>query len=173
MFCGQSNVYSFFWDIRYFLPQNTLQNGNFCYLIQVTNQLVSTCKSFLTKTLKKSKSGESEKFWTIVEKELSSITSIEPSTGTKSKRGNSEPDKLKESFLARLHSCATLHKQYVENLCHLRDGLGGVNSLQHVPGPAIGAALAKKAVSASQGNISTSPSRILPSTVSPYTFGKN
>ena len=71
----------------------------------------------------------------------------------RAKRGAQQQEfTVKQDLLTILNSCLLLHKQYRDQLRHLRDSLGGSHALQHVAATSLMNS-AKKYTSTSLGSI--------------------
>ena len=116
------------------------------------------CKSSISASLTHYNQMSSNSVWDAIESDISQSeeaaqlnTTIE--APVKTKRGAQQQDVIvKQDLLTILNSCLLLHKQYRDQLRHLKDSLGGSHTLQHVPATSL-INSAKKYTSPSLGSI--------------------
>lgn len=147
--------------------------------LQITNQLVISCKKAINMYLNQynQKSNHCNQtstnthqkstniVWNGIENDILQVPNTLPSsafteTAAKPKRATQQDELSNQDFLTTLNACLSLHKQYRDQLRHLRDSLGGSHALQHVPVASVGNSV-KKYTSPSLGNISVASSKAL------------
>lgn len=139
--------------------------------LQITNQLVLSCKKTINAYLMRIGKGSSNIVLKAIENDMALASNNNRETAVRVKRGLNSDNKSQLDFLTTLNSCLLLRKQYRDQFRHLRDALGGSHTLQHIaaaplgmsskkyPSPSLGSTASNRALTSS--NLSPSLSRKL------------
>ena len=124
-----------------------------------------SCKRSINSYLNQCNQKSVNTVWNAIQNDMlqshgSSQSSTITESPVKSKRGTQPDDSTNWDFLTTLNACLLLHKQYRDQIRHLRDSLGGSHALQHVPATSVGS-YGKKYASPSLGNVSVASSKAL------------
>ena len=105
----------------------------FLSLLQITNQLVLGCKRSINAYLTQYSQRSPNNVWSAIENYISQSEDNALNESPVKARKGAQPDAIaKQDFLAILSSCLLLHKQYQDQLRHLKDSLGGSHGLSHI-----------------------------------------
>eukprot|EP00795_Rhopilema_esculentum_P017364 gene17364-8957_t len=134
---------------------------------KITNQLVMSCRRAINSYLKRfTQHDAAVSVWNAVESDIVNPSHSGLESSIKSKKGTAQEGSASWDFITTLRSCLQLHKQYRDQIRHLKDSLGGSHALQHIPALSFGNTM-KKYASPSLGNISTASSKVNASNISP------
>eukprot|EP00112_Aurelia_sp_Birch-Aquarium-sp1_P007450 Seg1812.3 transcript_id=Seg1812.3/GoldUCD/mRNA.D3Y31 product="hypothetical protein" protein_id=Seg1812.3/GoldUCD/D3Y31 len=137
--------------------------------LQITNQLVLSCKKTINAYLMRIGKGSSNIVLKAIENDMALASNNNRETAVRVKRGLNSDNKSQLDFLTTLNSCLLLRKQYRDQFRHLRDALGGSHTLQHIaaaplgmsskkyPSPSLGSTASNRALTSS--NLSPSLSQ--------------